>query len=314
MIDQKNLGSGIILATIFVFLLAVGVVSAHQPRLDIGADVSIENPIIVQNPEISQAFYGELNGKPDYYKISSDKTFKLYINLLVPASPGISGDFVSAEVLDANKTPIIFINGTNASWKPYFEEFGGDNYLKGPEVRQTLGPGTYYIKVFNAENQGKYSIAIGEIESFPVDESLKALITLPQLKEKFFGKPVSTLFLEFLGIILALGSIMALFAMLIKSRKSEEMTQITIKVSGALKPVIWLGIIITTVVWAYVMYKDPLNILGLVNSLILAILIILNWYLGSKMVKMEFGKLPIKSMVVFVILWWIFVFECIAVI
>lgn len=312
MINQKNFYLGI-LAAIFVFL-AVSVVSAHQPRLEIGKDVSIENPILVENPEISQAFYGELNGKPDYYKISSDKPFKLYINLLVPAGPGISGDFISAEVFDLNKNVILSVNGRNTTWKPYFEEFGGDNYLKGPEVRQILPAGTYYIKVFNAENQGKYSIAIGEIESFPADESLKALVTLPQLKEKFFGKPVSTLFLEFLGIILALGSIMALFAMLIKSRKSQEMIQITIKVNRALKPVIWLGIIITTVVWVYVMFKNPLNILGLVNSLILVILIILNWHIGSKMAKMEFDKLPIKSMVLFIILWWIFVFGCIAVI
>lgn len=315
MIKNVNIHSWGLIAVICVFLLAsVSMVSAHQPRLVIGANASYENPIIVQNPEVSQAFYGELQGQPNYYQITSDQPFKFYLNLLVPASPGLPGDFVSAQVLDSSGKVILSINGANSSWEPYFEEFGGDNYLKGPEARANLSAGTYYIKIFNSNNQGKYNIAIGEIESFPVDETLKALVTIPLLKEQFFGKPVTTLFLEFFGIVLALGSIMVLFAMLLKSRKSEEITQLTVKVNGALKPVTWLGIIITTLVWLYVMYKDPLNIVGIVNTILLIILIVLNRYLGSKLDKMEFGKLPLKSMTVFIILWLIFVYVGIAII
>jgi hypothetical protein len=308
----RNLG---LIAGIFLVLfLSISAVSAHQPRLVIGANASYENPIVVQNPEVSQAFYGQLQGQPNYYQITSDKPFKFYLNLLVPASPGMPADFISAEVLDSSGNTIMFINGTNSTWEPYFEEFGGDNYLKGPEARADLGAGTYYIKVFNTNNQGKYNIAIGEIESFPIDETLKALVTIPLLKEQFFGKPVTTLFFEFLGIILALGSILVLFSMLLKSRKSEEMTQLTLKVSGVLRPVIWLGIIITALVWVYVMYKDPLNIVGIVNTLILVILIVLNWYLGSKLAKSEFGKLPLKSMALFIIIWLVYVYVAIAII
>lgn len=159
-------------------------------------------------------FYSTLHGSPDYYKISSDVPFKFYLNLLVPQSPGVAGDFISAQLLDANGNVMLTLNGTNTTWTPYFEEFGGDYYLKGPEVTQQLPAGTYYVKVFNAENQGKYNIAIGDIESFPVDESLKALVTIPLLKEQFFGKPVTLLFLEFFGLILALGSVMVLYIML----------------------------------------------------------------------------------------------------
>jgi len=296
MIDKKNFASRIILVAISIFLLvAVSIVGAHQPRLDSRTDVSLENPIVVENPEISQAFYAELNGKPDYYKISSDKPFKLYINLLIPAAPGFSGEFVSAEVIGTNNKTILLLNGTNSAWKTFFEEFGGDYYLMGPEATTKLPAGTYYVKVSNTNNQGKYSMAIGDIESFPIDESLNALITIPQLKEKFFGKPVSTLFLEFVGIILALGSLMVLLAMLLKSRKSEEITNLTLKAMEVIKPVMWLGIAITTIIWAYVMYENPLNILGLTNSLLLVVLIILCWYVGSKTSKMKFGNLPLKS-------------------
>jgi hypothetical protein len=281
--------------------------------LVIGAAATFENPIVIMNPEISQAFYGELQGQPNYYRISSEKPFKFYINLLVPASPGIPPDFISAELLDSSGKNILLINGTNSTWKLYFEEFGGDYYLKGPEARANLSSGTYYIKVFNTNNQGKYNIAVGKIESFPVDESLKALITIPLLKEQFFGKPLNTLFLEFFGIILALGSIMVLFTLLLKSRKSKETTDLTAKVSSALKPVTWFGIFITTTVWFYVMYKDPLNIEGIVNSILLIVLIFLSWYLGSKLDKLEFGKLPMKSMTIFVLIWWIFVYLTIAI-
>jgi hypothetical protein len=312
--SDKAQNYGVFIAILLVLFFSMSTVAAHQPRLETGTNVSMNNPIVVQNPEISQAFYSNLRGSPDYYKISSNVSFKLYLNLLVPTSPGIPADFISAQVMDTNGNILLTLNGTNSTWTPYFEEFAGDNYLKGPEATKQLPAGTYFVKVYNTENQGKYTIAIGDIESFPIDESLKALVTIPLLKEQFFGKPVTTLFLEFLGLILALGSIMVLYSMLIKSRKSEELTAITLKVSGVLKPVMWFGILITAVVWFYVLYKDPSNIVGIVNSLLLIILVILSWHLGNKIAKAEFGKLPLFSMTIFVVLWWIFVYLAIAVI
>jgi hypothetical protein len=311
-IPNTNLG---LITVIFVLILAsISMVSAHQPRLDTGTSVSVENPIIVDNPEISQAFYGDLNGKPAYYQINSDKPFQLYLNLLVPTSPGQGGEFISAEVTDTSGNVVMFLNGTNSTWTPYFEEFGGDYYLKGPEATLQVPAGVYNIKVFNSQNQGKYSIAIGNIESFPANEAITAIFTLPLLKEQFFGKPVFTLFFEFLGIIIALGTLMTLFALMVKSRKSEEIKKITFKVGGIMAPVLWLGTLITTFVWAWGMYKNPLNILGLVNSLILIIILLLTWRVSSKTRSTTEEKLPIISTICLVILWWIFVFLAINVI
>lgn len=304
----------LILGFILVLFLSLCTVSAHQPRLDTDTTVSVENPIMVENPEISQAFYGELNGKPVYYQIKSDKPFQLYVNLLVPTSPGMGGEFVSAQVTDSSGKVVMYLNGSNSTWTPYFEEFGGDYYLKGPEATLDVPAGTYTIKVFNSQNQGKYSIAIGKIETFPADEAITAIFTLPLLKEQFFAKPISTLFVEFVGIILALGSLTALFTLMVRSRKSEEMTGITLKAGAALKPVLWLGTIITALVWAWVMYQNPLNILGLVNSMILIIILVMTWLVSSKTKKAEFGKLPLISTSLLVILWWLFVFLAISVI
>jgi len=315
MISKESCNFGLkSLILLFVLFFSICAVSAHQPRLEVGVKSSLTDPIVVQNPEISQAFYGNLNGQPDYYKITSTKPFNLYANILVPQAPGISPDFVSAQITDSSGKTIAILDGTKSTWMPMFEPFGGDYYLQGPSFSQNVSAGTYYIKIYNQNNTGKYSLAIGAIESFPPDESLKALINIPLLKEQIFGKPVTSLFFEFLGIILALGTIMVLFAMLIMSRKSEEITQITIKASRALKPMLWLGIAITAIVWIYVMSKNLANIVGLVNSLILVIAIILSWYTSSKISKMEFGKIPIISTTILVLIWWLFVYWAIAVI
>jgi hypothetical protein len=315
MIPKKHNNIGLkSVILLFVLILSICAVSAHQPRLEVGVNSSMSNPIVVKNPEISQAWYGNLKGQPDYYMISSDKPFELFANILVPQSPGISSDFVYAQITDSSGKTLALLGGNQSSWTPMFEEFGGDYYLQGPTFDQNVSAGTYYIKVFNQNNTGKYSLATGAIEAFPPDESLKALVSIPMLKEQIFGKPVTTLFFEFVGIVLALGTLMVLFAMLIMSRKSEEITQLTIKAAGALKPMLWLGIAITAIVWIYAMSKDPLNIVGLVNSLVLLIAIILSWYVSSKISKMKFGKIPIISTTILVLIWWLFVYWAIAVI
>ena len=302
---------------LFILFLSICAVSAHQPRLEVGVNSSMTNPIVVQNPEISQAFYGSLKGQPDYYKITSNKTFELFVNILVPQSPGISSDFVFANITDSSGKTIAMLGGNQSSWTPMFEEFGGDYYLQGPTFDQNVSAGTYYVKVFNQNNTGKYSLAIGAIESFPPDESLKSLISIPLLKEQIFGKPVTTLFFEFVGIILALGTIMVLFVMTFMARKSKELAETILKFGSAVKwfrPMMWLGIAITAIVWIYVISKDLLNIVGLVNSLVLVIAIVLSWYVGSKISKMEFGKIPIISTTILVLVWWLFVYWAIAVI
>ena len=315
MIPKKTYNLGLkSIILLFVLFLSICAVSAHQPRLEVGVNSSLSNPIVVQNPEISQAFYGNLKGQPDYYKITSNKTFELFVNILVPQSPGISSDFMSAQVTDSSGKTLALLGGNNSDWMPMFEEFGGDYYLQGPTFDQNVSAGTYYIKVFNANNTGKYSLAIGDIETFPPDESIKALINIPILKEQIFGKPITILFFEFVGIILALGSIMVLFTMLIMSRKSDEITQLTIKVAGVIRPMLWMGIVITAIVWVYILSKDLLNIVGLVNSIVLVIAIILSWYIGSKITKMEFGKIPIISATILALVWWLFVYWAISVI
>ncbi len=136
MIPNKHFNFGLkALILLFILFLSICAVSAHQPRLELGVNSTMTNPIVVQNPEISQAFYGKLNGQPDYYKITSNKTFELYVNILVPQSPGISSDFVFANITDSSGKTIAMLGGNQSDWTPMFEEFGGDYYLQGPTFR-----------------------------------------------------------------------------------------------------------------------------------------------------------------------------------
>ena len=79
---------------LLLFLLLVFVVVAHQPRITDSED------IIVKEPEISKAYYGNLEGNPHIYVINSDKNFNLYVNILVPNIEDIDKSAVREAVMD----------------------------------------------------------------------------------------------------------------------------------------------------------------------------------------------------------------------
>ena len=185
---------------LLVFLLMLTSVLAHQPR------VGTEN-IQVEDVEVSKAYYGELNGLPHIYTIDSDKEFSIYVNVLIPGNE--LTHTISAELSKDNEV-IEFLDGENFEWEVWYEEFAGDYYMKGPELGEDfkstskLPAGKYEVKVFNENNQGKYSLAIGEKEEFPAPEIANAIILVPWLKLTFFGD------LNITSIILVVFSFMIL--------------------------------------------------------------------------------------------------------
>lgn len=187
-------------------------VLAHQPRI-VGNQTLIE----VKNPDISQAFYARLNGSPQVYKIISDKPLQLYVNLLVPALPNIDTDFV-AEVFSSTEAPenlLKKLDGASFEWTKFFEPFGGDTYLKGPEYEEPVPAGTYLIKVSSPDNQGKYAVAIGKKEKFPPGEIIRTIVVLPKLKKTFFEKSPLTAYFNLSGvfILVVIGAVAGLSAL-----------------------------------------------------------------------------------------------------
>ena len=173
-----------------LFLSFAGAVLAHQPVI-----VYLQNNNInITNPEISRAFYDELKGAPKDYIISSDKDFELYINLLVP-DPANRDTRYSADIFDENENKIYSLDGNSVVWQEYYEEFGRDYYLKGPELSQQVVAGKYKIKIYSQDNLGKYVLAVGQKESFDALSILNVYWQLPFLKLTFFKTSVLQFFL-----------------------------------------------------------------------------------------------------------------------
>ncbi len=118
----------------------------------------------------------------------------------MPDLPAIEKD-VSARVYFQDED-FLFLDGLEADWTYFFEEFGGDGYYQGPEVRVEAKEGGYRIEVFSPDNQGKYVLAVGEKEEFPLDETVNTLLLLPQLKSSFFNKSPLTAYFNLIGLFL----------------------------------------------------------------------------------------------------------------
>ena len=123
--------------TKYIFVIAVLLafapqfVFAHQPR------IVKSNFVIINNPEVSQAFYGELKGTSTEFQIVSEKDFVLYTGILVPDIPNVKKDIsVNIYMIDGtNKELVATLDGGKFDWAPYYEGFAKDNYFWGPEFK-----------------------------------------------------------------------------------------------------------------------------------------------------------------------------------
>ena len=194
---------------IFVFCLLAGFIvaplaQAHEPRL-----VPDNQLVLIKNPEVSQAFYGELKGHEAYYLIDLKETQDLYLQILVPDLSAIGKDkSVVVEYLSelgVKATDFAKLDAAGVDWQKYYEEYAGDNYWQGPDLKKSADSGYYLIKVTSPDNQGKYVLVVGEKEEFPVIEAAKALIIIPQLKKDFFQEPVSQWFDGKIGKYFSMG-------------------------------------------------------------------------------------------------------------
>lgn len=177
--------------------------SAHQPRLVTGTHTT------VSEPEISKAYYGQLTGQPQTFRITAQEPFDLYVNILVPDRADQKKD-VTATVtkIEGTTTTLAVLNRSAASpWKRMWEEFGRDWYWQGEEYKERATPGEYVVEVTSAQNDSRYSLAIGEAEQFSARDSWNAARLIPALKRDFFGTSPAGFILSPFGI----GYVLVLF-------------------------------------------------------------------------------------------------------
>jgi len=160
----------------------------HKPVV-VKTNSSKEKPVIIKKPEISYAYYGRLAGWDHYYRIDSSKPFLLYVNILVPdyspRTEPIERHDISIEVWKDNIL-LFTAEGMKSNWKRFYEKYGHDNYYLGPEFEQKVEAGTYIIRVYNSNNTGKYSLAVGKKEKFTIFSLVGALIKAKSLDRWFF--------------------------------------------------------------------------------------------------------------------------------
>jgi hypothetical protein len=179
------------LVCVLLFLATPAV--AHQPVVVAGTTYSLDAPFEVEQPEISKAFFAALEGQPHYYRIVSAAPFRFYAGVTVPKVDDCPLEQrFSFDVLDDGLNPIVAADGEAFDWWPWYESFGKKWYWVGPEVGaefksdRVFTAGTYYIRVFNADNAGRYVLAVGDVESFPIDVVIKTMIMLPGINRDFW--------------------------------------------------------------------------------------------------------------------------------
>jgi peptidase E len=228
---MKNINKLALFLGFLIFLPVGGAILAHQPMLIYNSS----GDVLVNNPEISQAFYDQLKGGPRDYFIDSPKDFDLYVNILVPNPANRDGRYsVDIFLLKPDgQDKIASIDAATFEWKEFYEPFGRDHYFKGPEIDTHVSAGKYKIEVYSADNQGKYVLAIGKKEVFDLKSILNIYWQLPLLKITFLNTSVLQFFLTpfgiagvaFVGVLLLIITTISYLISLIK----EKIRQTTAK-------------------------------------------------------------------------------------
>lgn len=167
---------------------------AHVPVIDTNAKTA-QSPYLIDDAEHSRAIYAILDGDADYYRIDEAEPFDFYVGLTAPKLEACDlQETFSFEVMNTEMEVIDNRDGTDFNWWPWFEKFGKQWYWVGPEIGEdfastTVYPaGSYYIRVFNDENQGKYVLAIGDVETFGLGTLLKLRGTIRQIEAVFWDE------------------------------------------------------------------------------------------------------------------------------
>lgn len=194
-------------------LLPISTVSAHQPRLISDQASSANAPTIIEEPEISKAYYAQLEKSSEYFRIDSNKEFGLYLSLQVPDIT-VQNTNLSLELIDSSDLQLIYLNGSQHRWEKFHEDFGNADYLSGPSISMVLPSGSYVIKV-SGEPNTKYVLVSGQKEEFPVSEFLNSLFLVPMINQEFFGMGVFQSMTNIFGILFLMISSAIGFAILV---------------------------------------------------------------------------------------------------
>ena len=176
---------------VFCMFFHIDTIAAHQLIFSDGNNTTMENALYIPDPQISWAMYGELENNVLFYKFDADQREPLYASLVIPALDGLE-NFSPSLAIIAHQQNIAMISSHTGEkntdvpfglpdgyqaivfdydGKPtanvFYEPFTQVNYWERQEIRsESMNPGTYYLAVFDTTENGKFTLAVGEIEDF----------------------------------------------------------------------------------------------------------------------------------------------------
>ncbi len=171
---------------VFALSISIPPALAHAP-LEIGDNESIETATFIPDPTKSWAIYAELHegGEAQYYRFNITTGKRIHIMLFKSMRPEES-DFLPGFVLmgpslsDQGTVPDYVERpaGINASVfegdqpaQGTYEPFSpGTFYSLGEVEIDAPSSGTYYVAVYEQNIGGHYGLAIGDVETYGIDE------------------------------------------------------------------------------------------------------------------------------------------------
>jgi len=167
---------------------------AHSP-LGTGDNESLADATVVSDPTKSWAIYAELHegGEAQYYRFDIDLGQRIHVMLFRPTDQELA-DFLPGFVLmgpglveqgehpnyvqEPSGVEHQVFEGTQASEATY-EPFSPSTFYSLAEADlQAPESGTYYVAVYESSWGGRYGLAIGDVESYTLNEWILIPISL----------------------------------------------------------------------------------------------------------------------------------------
>lgn len=158
----------------FVYALCIslfftGTAHAYVPQIVV--QESLHDITLIDDPELSQAFFGELKNFPHTYEIHADKSFTLYTQIRVPelesSKNNVSGIIIKEQKKGRVEEVARFL-AQDAPWTVHRDSLIGETYREGAQFEKELGPGVYRLEVHTPDNLEKYVLRVGKNEDMNI--------------------------------------------------------------------------------------------------------------------------------------------------
>ena len=233
----------------FYFLVLIALVCmapyslAHSP-LGSGDNESLATATVISDPTKSWAIYAELHegGEAQYYRFDIDEGQKIHVMLFKPTDQELA-DFLPGFVLmgpglteqgehpdyveEPSGVEHQVFEGTQAS-KATYEPFSPSAFYSLAEADfQAPMTGTYYVVVYESSRGGRYGLAIGDIESYTLNEWILIPVSLLSVYQ-WAGQSLAVV-LAPLIVVLVVGIVLIIW---LRSRMAKPASRLN-----------WLGVL-----------------------------------------------------------------------